>query len=84
LGTPQTSSETAEKKITPASLIDSSDRFDGTADAIESALAKAIEGATVAGKFDVVAELCRELEARRLTRAGNVVRLDARRKGGAP
>ena len=35
-------------------LIDSTDRFDGTVDAIEGALAKAIEGATSAGRFDVV------------------------------
>ena len=34
------------------------------------------------GRFDVVAQLARELEARRLGRAGNVVNLDAARRGG--
>lgn len=36
------------------------------ADVVEAALAKALEGATAAGRFDVVAQLARELEARRL------------------
>lgn len=44
-------------------------------DAVESALAKAIEGATSAGRWDIVAQLARELEARRVTRMGNVVAL---------
>jgi hypothetical protein len=36
-----------------------------------------------AGRFDVVAQLARELEARRLAHAGNVVRLeDEREKRG--
>jgi hypothetical protein len=42
-------------------------------DDVEAALAKALEGATAAGRFDVVAQLARELEARRLARMGNVV-----------
>jgi len=42
-------------------------------DAIEAALADALAGATEAGRWDVVAQLARELEARRLARAGNVV-----------
>jgi hypothetical protein len=37
-------------------------------DAVEAALAKALEGATVAGRWDVVAQLAKELEARRLAR----------------
>lgn len=47
-------------------------------DVVEEALARALEGATQAGRFDVVAQLARELEARRLARAGNVVPLPAR------
>jgi hypothetical protein len=47
-------------------------------DAVEAALAKALEGATAAGRFDVVAQLAKELEARRLARVGNVVALLAR------
>ena len=46
------------------------------ADAVEAALAKALEGATAAGRWDVVAQLARELEARRLSRMRNVVALD--------
>jgi hypothetical protein len=49
-------------------------------DAVEDALAKALEAATVAGRWDVVGQLARELESRRAARAGgNVVDLKARR-----
>ena len=44
-------------------------------EAVEDALAKALEGATTAGRWDVVAQLARELEARRAHRASNVVQL---------
>jgi hypothetical protein len=47
-------------------------------DRVEAALAKALEGATAAGRFDVVAQLARELEARRLARAGNVIALSGK------
>jgi hypothetical protein len=47
-------------------------------DAVEAALAGALKGATDAGRWDVVAQLARELEARRTARAGNVVPLDGR------
>ncbi len=53
-------------------------------DAVEAALATALVEAATVGRFDVVAQLARELEARRLARAGNVVLLNAvRRKEGA-
>jgi hypothetical protein len=42
-------------------------------DAVEAALAEALARAAEAGRFDVVAQLAKELEARRLARAGNVV-----------
>jgi len=44
-------------------------------DTIEAAIAKALEGATEAGWFDVVAQLASELQARRLARMCNVVAL---------
>jgi hypothetical protein len=44
-------------------------------DAVEAALATALVEAATAGRFDVVAQVARELEARRLARAGNVARL---------
>jgi hypothetical protein len=51
--------------------------------AVEAALTKALAQAAEAGRFDVVGQLARELEARRLACAGNVVPLStARRKGG--
>lgn len=50
----------------------------GPVDAVESALADALVRATAEGRLDVVAQLARELEARRLAR-GNVVMLDAAR-----
>jgi hypothetical protein len=43
-----------------------------TAD-VETALADALSRAAAAGRFDVVAQLARELEVRRLTRSINVV-----------
>lgn len=46
-------------------------------DAVEVALARAIERASAAGRWDVVAELARELEERRRSQqAPNVVRLE--------
>ena len=44
-------------------------------DGVDVALAEAIKGATIAGRWDIVAQLARELEARRLARARNVVPL---------
>jgi hypothetical protein len=52
----------------------------GNQDPVEAALAKALEGAAAAGRFDVVAQLAKELEARRLARMGNVHALDAKRE----
>jgi hypothetical protein len=49
-------------------------------DPVEAALARALDRASEAGRFDVVAQLARELEARRLARSGNVVRLDDERE----
>lgn len=46
---------------------------------VEDALARAIEGAVAAGRWDVVMQLARELEARRLAAAGNVEKLDPNR-----
>jgi hypothetical protein len=40
----------------------------GDADAVELALAKALEVATVERRFDVIADLARELESRRVAR----------------
>jgi hypothetical protein len=44
-----------------------------TADPIELALAKALAEAAAAGRFDVVGQLARELEMRRLGQPSNVV-----------
>jgi hypothetical protein len=51
---------------------------EGSSDTVEAALARALEGATVAQRWDVVAQLARELEARRLAREPNVVALNVR------
>src|SRR5262249_11316994 len=48
---------------------------------IEAALARALVQAAAARRFDVVARLARELEARRLARPRNVLPLDAARRG---
>ena len=47
----------------------------GPASGPSSAIAKALELAAEAGRWDVVAQLGKELEARRLARSGNVVAL---------
>ena len=52
----------------------------GNEDAIEIALANALTEAAAAGRFDVVGQLAKELESRRLARASNVVALDAQQR----
>jgi hypothetical protein len=49
-------------------------------DAVDVALAKALEAATGDGRWDVVSQLARELEARRLARGNGVVDLAAERR----
>jgi hypothetical protein len=51
-----------------------------SADAVEAALAKALEEATAVRRWDVVAELASELEARRLRRTAKVVPLTKTRR----
>ena len=51
----------------------------GNQDPVEAALALALTEAAKAGRFDVVAQLARELEARRLAGTQNVVSFDAKR-----
>jgi len=50
-------------------------------DPVEAALAGALTSAAAAGRFDVVAQLARELEARRLAGTSNVVRIGSKRQG---
>ena len=47
---------------------------------VEGLLAAALERASAAGRWDVVAALARELEARRLEAASNVVMLDSAKR----
>ena len=54
-----------------------------SSDAVEAALSRALATAADAGRFDIVGQLARELEARRLARAGNVVVLNGARRRGA-
>ena len=49
---------------------------------VEEALAGALTAASAAGQWDVVAQLAKELEARRLARSGNVVALVAKARRG--
>jgi hypothetical protein len=56
---------------------DLSERVAGS-DAVDAALANALAAAAARGPFDIVAQLARELEARRQTRAG---KCRARRRG---
>jgi hypothetical protein len=54
--------------------------LEGAVDLVELELAKALSKAADAERFDVVAQLAKELEARRLARLTNVVKLDATRR----
>jgi hypothetical protein len=51
---------------------------------VEGALAKAIEGAVSAGRWDVVAQLAKELEARRLATVGVMQMTDERANRAPP
>jgi hypothetical protein len=53
--------------------------IDATAD-VEGALARALDAAAAAGRFDVVAQLARELEARRVASSGAIDLADERAK----
>ena len=48
-------------------------------DGERAALAAALAAAFAAGRFDIVTQLAKELETRRLAQAGNVVDLSVRR-----
>lgn len=52
-------------------------------DPVEFELARALGKAADAARFDVVAQLAKELEARRLARLTNVVAFDARGRRGS-
>lgn len=52
-------------------------------DHVEGALARALDRASEAARFDVVAQLARELEARRLPRLPNLARLSRRSAGNS-
>ena len=58
----------------------------GNQDAVEAALADALTKAAAAGRFDVVAQLAKEIEVRRLARAENenVVPIDRERRARRP
>jgi hypothetical protein len=55
---------------------------DWLVDPVEFELARALGRAADAGRFDVVAQLAKELEARRLARLTNVVMVDGPRSRG--
>ena len=57
----------------PATVSEDARPSEPAGDAVEIALAAALEGATKAGEWGVVARLAEELQARRVARASNVV-----------
>jgi hypothetical protein len=65
---------------TPQNESSQSSRSEGAIVDVEMSLARAIAEASAAGRFDVVAQLARELEARRLAAAGNIVRFEAKNR----
>jgi hypothetical protein len=71
--------DSAPKSVDPRETTELGSSRATEADAVEAALAKALEGATAAAEWAVVAQLARELEARRLARAStNVISIAAR------
>jgi len=58
-------------------------RLVAASDPVEEALAAALAGATAAGRWDIVAQLARELEARRLARAQVPTLDEARARRGS-
>jgi hypothetical protein len=52
-----------------------------SADSVDAALTLALTEAAKAGRFDVVSQLAKELEARRLASSPNVVTLDTGKRG---
>jgi len=80
--------ESVSKDVATLGAGDAETRSDATAmnadldGVVDATLARALDAAAKAGRFDVVAQLARELEARRLARAGRgVVDLAAERDG---
>ena len=70
---PQGATTTESKSATRGDA----ERLRSATDPVEVALAKALEGATAEKRWDVVAQLGRELEARRVARAApNVVAIE--------
>ena len=55
---------------------------DNGLDVVELALAEALRGATAAGEWTTVAQLARELQARREARTADVIELAERRRKG--
>jgi len=76
-----------EDDARPLEVLALSDRPDGPLpliDPIDAALADALSRAATAGRFDVVAQLALELEARRRARTANVVPFGVKRREGGP
>ena len=76
---PPTSAGDALNEARLDRTLDTSQPLHHEVDDVESAMAKALTEASAAGRFDVVALLAGELQARRLARGG-VVALDAKRR----
>jgi hypothetical protein len=70
-----------ENDAKDATQSDAKQREVSASGSVEDALGAALARASEAGRWDVVAQLAKELEARRLARAGNVVALDAAKRG---
>lgn len=72
---------TSEQVASVATVSNTSGPSEEEPDAVEGALAAALRGATEAGRWDLVAQLAGELQARRAARAGgNVVALSSRKR----
>lgn len=76
---PSTSETASESPRNPVDADAIGPAFGPGSDHVEAALARALDAAAVAGRFDVVAQLARELEARRLARMPEVIVFNAPR-----
>ncbi len=73
------SSEPPRVDASARSVADTGPSVESAPPTVETALAHALSEAAIAARFDVVIQLARELEARRLAVAGNVIPLKRNR-----
>jgi len=79
------SDDTSESELSDRNQVEQNrgqNDLGNSADDADAALAVALDRASAAGQWDIVAQITAELQARRLARSPNVVAIDSRRSKG--